>query len=224
MDQQLKERLIGIIVLVLFAVIFIPMFFTGTNDSILKNKENVSISKESEFISKLKPMTDTATDSNTENIELAPVVEESLAPVVEESLAPVVEESLAPVVEESLAPVVEESLAPVVEESLAPVVEESLAPVVEEIPFNQEMLKTDAVGQMNWVVQVGSFSSKDNAEKLNQKVKKAGFRSFVNPITQNNKIMHQVCLGPEYDETDAKNLLKEIKNKMKLDGIVKKYP
>ena len=192
MDQQLKERLIGIIVLVLFAVIFMPMFFTGTNDSILKNKENVSISKESEFISKLKPMTDTATDSNTENIELAPVVEESLAPVVEESLAPVVEESL--------------------------------APVVEEIPFNQEMLKTDAVGQMNWVVQVGSFSSKDNAEKLNQKVKKAGFRSFVNPITQNNKIMHQVCLGPEYDETDAKNLLKEIKNKMKLDGIVKKYP
>ena len=129
-------------------------------------------------------MTDTATDSNTENIELAPVVEESLAPVVEESLAP----------------------------------------VVEEIPFNQEMLKTDAVGQMNWVVQVGSFSSKDNAEKLNQKVKKAGFRSFVNPITQNSKIMHQVCLGPEYDETDAKNLLKEIKNKMKLDGIVKKYP
>ena len=176
MDQQLKERLIGIIVLVLFAVIFIPMFFTGTNDSILKNEENVSISKESEFISKLKPMTDTATDSNTENIELAPVVEESLAPVVEE------------------------------------------------IPFNQEMLKTDAVGQMNWVVQVGSFLSKDNAEKLNQKVKKAGFRSFVNPITQNNKIMHQVCLGPEYDETDAKNLLKEIKNKMKLDGIVKKYP
>jgi len=200
MDQQLKERLIGVIVLVLFAVIFIPMFFTGTTDSVLKNKENISIPKESEFVSKLKPMTDTATNSNTENIELAPVVEESLAPVVEESLAPVVEESL------------------------APVVEESLAPVVEEIPFNQEMLKNNAVGQMNWVVQVGSFSSKDNAEKLNQKVKKAGFRSFVNPITQNNKIMHQVCLGPEYNEADAKNLLKEIKNKMKLNGIVKKYP
>jgi DedD protein len=86
------------------------------------------------------------------------------------------------------------------------------------------MLKNNAVGQMNWVVQVGSFSSKDNAEKLNQKVKKAGFRSFVNPITQNNKIMHQVCLGPEYNETDAMNLLKGIKNKMKLNGIIKKYP
>jgi DedD protein len=200
MDQQLKERLIGAIVLVSFAVIFIPMFFTGTTDSVLKNKENVSIPKELEFVSKLKPMTGTATDSNIKNIEFAPVVEESLAPVVEESLAPVVEESL------------------------APVVEESLAPVVEEIPFNQEMLKNNAVGQMNWVVQVGSFSSKDNAEKLNQKVKKAGFRSFVNPITQNNKIMYQVCSGPEYNETDAMNLLKGIKNKMKLNGIIKKYP
>ena len=176
MDQQLKERLIGAIVLVSFAVIFIPMFFTGTTDSVLKNKENVSIPKELEFVSKLKPMTDTATDSNIKNIEFAPVVEESLAPVVEE------------------------------------------------IPFNQEMLKNNAVGQMNWVVQVGSFSSKDNAEKLNQKVKKAGFRSFVNPITQNNKIMYQVCSGPEYNETDAMNLLKGIKNKMKLNGIIKKYP
>ena len=184
MDQQLKERLIGAIVLVSFAVIFIPMFFTGTTDSVLKNKENVSIPKELEFVSKLKPMTGTATDSNIKNIEFAPVVEESLAPVVEESLAP----------------------------------------VVEEIPFNQEMLKNNAVGQMNWVVQVGSFSSKDNAEKLNQKVKKAGFRSFVNPITQNNKIMYQVCSGPEYNETDAMNLLKGIKNKMKLNGIIKKYP
>jgi DedD protein len=192
MDQQQKERLIGAIVLVSFAVIFIPMFFTGTTDSVLKNKENVSIPKELEFVSKLKPMTGTATDSNIKNIEFAPVVEESLAPVVEESLAPVVEESL--------------------------------APVVEEIPFNQEMLKNNAVGQMNWVVQVGSFSSKDNAEKLNQKVKKAGFRSFVNPITQNNKIMYQVCSGPEYNETDAMNLLKGIKNKMKLNGIIKKYP
>ena len=46
MDQQLKERLIGAIVLVSFAVIFIPMFFTGTTDSVLKNKENVSFIKD----------------------------------------------------------------------------------------------------------------------------------------------------------------------------------
>jgi len=36
--------------------------------------------------------------------------------------------------------------------------------------------------------------------------------------------MHQVCLGPEYDEVDANKLLEKIKNKMELDGIIKKYP
>ena len=77
---------------------------------------------------------------------------------------------------------------------------------------------------MNWVVQIGSFSNKQNAEKLNLRAKNAGFRSFINPITQNNKIMHQVCLGPEYDEVDANKLREKIKDKMKLSGIVKKYP
>ena len=105
------------------------------------------------------------------------------------------------------------------------VVEEEPVAVVEEINLKKEASKeANQVGQMNWVVQIGSFSSRDNAQKLNQKAKKAGFSSFINPIIKNSKTMHQVCLGPEYDEVDANNLLKEIKNKMNLDGIVKKYP
>ena len=91
---------------------------------------------------------------------------------------------------------------------------------------NKDTSGVDEVGQMNWIVQIGSFSNKENAEKLNLKVKNAGFRSFINPITQDNGIMHQVCLGPEYDELDANKLREEIKKKIKLENepIVKKYP
>ncbi|MBK69641.1 MAG: hypothetical protein CMF54_07625, partial [Legionellales bacterium] len=101
--------------------------------------------------------------------------------------------------------------------------------VEEQVNKDKVSSKTVEMGQMNWIVQIGSFSSKENAEKLNKKVKKAGFRSFVNPITIDDKTMHQVCLGPEYDMTAANELLKEIKdwidkNKMNLTGIVKKYP
>ena len=96
--------------------------------------------------------------------------------------------------------------------------------ITEEPPNPNKVPETTEMGQMNWIVQIGSFSSKDNAEKLNQKVKKAGFRSFVNPIIVGEKTMHQVCLGPEYDMAAANELSKEIKNKMKLNGIVKKYP
>ena len=58
MDQQLKERLIGVTALVLVAIVFIPMFFKKSTDLALREKENVEFinENESEFISKLIPL------------------------------------------------------------------------------------------------------------------------------------------------------------------------
>ena len=178
MDQQLKERLVGIIVLVLFAVIFIPMFFSEPIDLVSKEKTNLSNSKESEFVSKLKPVDDSTQELDTKSIEYDTVTEE-ITDLVNEETA-----------------------------------------------FRKESLAENQMGQMNWIVQIGSYSNKENAEKENLRAKNAGFRSFINPITQNNKIMYQVCLGPEYDELDANKLREEIKKKIKLEAepIVKKYP
>ena len=167
MDQKLKERLIGVIVLVSLAVIFIPLFLTEPVNLVLEDKKNSSSSEDSEFVSKLKPVDNANQDLDIKNVEYGAVTEQ-----IPETVT----------------------------------------------------LRENEVGQMNWIVQIGSFSNKENAEKLNLKAKSAGFRSFINPIMQNNRIMHQVCLGPEYDEVDANKLLEKIKNKMELDGIIKKYP
>ena len=112
------------------------------------------------------------------------------------------------------------------EETPQTVTEEITDLVNEETAFRKESLTENQMGQMNWIVQIGSYSNKENAEKENLRAKNAGFRSFINPITQNNKIMYQVCLGPEYDELDANKLREEIKKKIKLENepIVKKYP
>ena len=56
MDQKLKERLIGVIVLVSLAVIFIPLFLTEPVNLIQEDKKNSSSSEDSEFVSKLKPI------------------------------------------------------------------------------------------------------------------------------------------------------------------------
>ena len=202
MDQQLKERLIGIIVLVLFAVIFIPMFFSDPIDLVSKEKTNLSNSKESEFVSKLKQVDDSTQELDTKSIEYDTVTEEPPQTVTEESPQTVTEETP------------------------QTVTEEITDLVNEETAFRKESLAENQMGQMNWIVQIGSYSNKENAEKENLRAKNAGFRSFINPITQNNKIMYQVCLGPEYDELDANKLREEIKKKIKLENepIVKKYP
>ena len=120
----------------------------------------------------------------------------------------------------------EETPQTVTEETPQTVTEEITDLVNEETAFRKESLAENQMGQMNWIVQIGSYSNKENAEKENLRAKNAGFRSFINPITQNNKIMYQVCLGPEYDELDANKLREEIKKKIKLEAepIVKKYP
>ena len=194
MEQKLKERLIGIIVLVSIAVIFIPMFFSEPIDLVSKEKTNLSNSKESEFVSKLKPVDDSTQEFDTKRIEYDTVTEETPQTVTEETPQTVTEEST--------------------------------DLVNEETAFRKESLTENQMGQMNWIVQIGSYSNKENAEKENLRAKNAGFRSFINPITQNNKIMYQVCLGPEYDELDANKLREEIKKKIKLETepIVKKYP
>ena len=159
-----------------------------------KEKTNLSNSKESEFVSKLKPVDDSTQELDTKSIEYDTVTEETPQTVTEETPQTVTEE-------------------------ITDLVNEETA-------FRKESLAENQMGQMNWIVQIGSYSNKENAEKENLRAKNAGFRSFINPITQNNKIMYQVCLGPEYDELDANKLREEIKKKIKLENepIVKKYP
>ena len=101
MDQQLKERLVGIIVLVLFAVIFIPMFFSEPIDLVSKEKTNLSNSKESEFVSKLKPVDDSTQELDTKSIEYDTVTEETPQTVTEETPQTVTEETPDTVTEET---------------------------------------------------------------------------------------------------------------------------
>ena len=85
-------------------------------------------------------------------------------------------------------------------------------------------LEQKQVGLTAWVVQLGSFSSKVNADKLNLNLRKSGFPAFVEPIQQNKKTTYRVRVGPELLRSDADALLKKIKSTMNLEGIVLNYP
>ena len=88
----------------------------------------------------------------------------------------------------------------------------------------EKSINDKQVGLSAWVVQLGSFSSKVNADKLNLQLRKEGFPAFVEPIKQKNETAYRVRVGPELLRSDADALLKKIKTKMKLEGIVLRYP
>ena len=76
-----------------------------------------------------------------------------------------------------------------------------------------------------WVVQVGSFSDKKNADALSATLIKAGFTAFVDPGTSKTGDIYRVKIGPELSKEKADKLAVVIKTKQKLSkAIVIQYP
>ena len=80
------------------------------------------------------------------------------------------------------------------------------------------------VGVTAWVVQLGSFSSENNAQTLNQKLRQSGFKAFVEPLKQDNGTVYRVRIGPELKRSDADSINDRLKKEMQIEGIVVHYP
>ena len=84
----------------------------------------------------------------------------------------------------------------------------------------------EAAGLTGWVVQVGSFSRK-NADKLNDKLRAAGYRAYVvdEPVAASDGAMlYRVRVGPAALRSEALKLKTELKQDQGLDGFVLNYP
>jgi len=85
--------------------------------------------------------------------------------------------------------------------------------------------KKPAEGLTSWVIQVGSFSSKSNAEKLVAKLRKGGFDTLeLQPTTVNGKRLYRVKVGPEINKANASKQLNGINKISRTRGVVVRYP
>jgi len=76
-----------------------------------------------------------------------------------------------------------------------------------------------------WVVQVGSFSSRDNANKLIAKLRKAGFQTQdAERIEMRGKTLFRVRVGPVVEKNKAKKLLPKINKIAGVKSRVQSYP
>ncbi|MGQ0836057.1 MAG: SPOR domain-containing protein [Gammaproteobacteria bacterium] len=62
-----------------------------------------------------------------------------------------------------------------------------------------------------WSIQVGSFASRENADRLVAKLRGRGFRSFVAEGTGGGRKLYRVRVGPERDRAAAQQLAARLK-------------
>jgi len=71
-----------------------------------------------------------------------------------------------------------------------------------------------------WVVQVGSFSQQANALALRDRLRQQGFTAFVDRASITAGSTWRVRVGPELRRENAERLQQRLKNEMKIEGIV----
>jgi DedD protein len=64
-----------------------------------------------------------------------------------------------------------------------------------------------------WAVQVGAFGSAAAAQRLVRDLEGAGYRAFVSQVTRSGKTLHRVRVGPEAGRDDANRLAERLKGR-----------
>lgn len=198
MERALKERIIGAIVLVIFVVLVVPIFLDGPPADGEIVSERVLLPGQVGQDTKTVIL-------NRERSEPIPVASNPQAEKTTQSVT-----LPAPEVKQPGSKLV-------VDEP-----EEQTSARVEP-PAQQPALKPAVSSTGMWAVQLGSFSSKDNAEKMAADLRKQGYAAFLSQLHTSTGPMHRVRIGPQKDRASAEAMAVRLL-KVKHKGQVVPHP
>lgn len=214
-DKGLMQRIIGALVLVALAVVFVPMLF---------NREDPADQVEVE--APAMPATPAAPEVAVQPVEVPePVPEPSEEyEIIEEQDVAEVQVPGEPIREvpalaEPAAPAAPTPLpaAPAAPEPAAPA---AVAPAPKAAPAPAAEPRLDANNlPVSWSVQLASLSSRENAEKLQQKLRSQGYNAYIRTIDG----MNRVFVGPLLERNEANRLRDQLQRQQKLDGFVVRF-
>jgi DedD protein len=209
MEQTLKQRLIGAIVLVSLAVIFIPIILEGPDDEWTPRSHSIP----------QQPQMDYRADMELELPPETSVVEETVAveeAVSAEQLEPDTEQVESEPARDIVSPAAPEKAPEPVKtapEPAAPPVVKAAVPAVPDTP----VLK-------GWFVQVGSFGQEMNASGLGERLTAAGYQVQLQTVELGKKHAYRVLIGPSTSRAEAEKRAAKLKSGQQLKGMVIEYP
>jgi len=221
MDFLLKQRLVGAIVLVALGVIFIPMLLEGPNRNLVPEMQPLPEPEGQDFTQPMEPF--------AAGGEVAPEPDRAIVQgdVADEADEP----SASPdgTDEESLTrPLPLPEPEPEPESAQSPRAETTPPPAEKQVEAPKPAPAGDRAGEPgplgNWVVQMASFSSEQNALRLRDRLRKAGFVTQVEKVLVDGKTHFRVRVGPYLERAEAERDRKKMADTVKLNGRVLAYP
>ena len=207
----LKQRIVGALVLVCLAVIFVPMIFDEPHSE--RQSTPITIPEQPPFPEVDMPE-EPAVETQNYGLEEQPAPSPDTRDAAEEA-------SGFRLIEESGSPASEQAES----EASAP-----SEPVEDEPAGDQgaqsEPVKPDAEFSRTlegaWVVQLGSFGNKDNARNLRDEVVEMGYGAHLQEISGEDTRWTRVFSGPFVDKSDAEAAKRRLDEAFSLDSLVTK--
>lgn len=196
LESKLKQRIVGALVLIALAVIFLPMLF--------KQEDPVR-----EVVVQVPPMPQVPEQPSYPVTEVA-VPEPAIDDEWEQA-----------VITEPATPPVEVDIV----QPKAPVSEPISAPVVKTPAATPPKQRAETTGidknnlPLSWSVQLASMSSKANAEALRDSYRKKQYNAYVRSADG----VHRVLIGPLVKQVDAQSMCKSLKAREKQECFVVRY-
>jgi len=201
LDKGLLQRMVGALVLVALAVIFVPMLFNRQDDLGHVTVDAPSIPAAPVVAEiEMQPVEVPEPESVPEGFE---IIEEDAEP----DAAPAAPEQ-APAPIEPAAPVAAAPAAPAAQ----PPATQSQPPVAEPRLDNNNL-------PVSWSIQLASLSNRASAESLQQTLRSQGYNAYIRTAEG----MNRVFVGPLVERSEANRLRDVLQRQQKLDGFVVRF-
>lgn len=197
-ENQLKQRIVGAIVLVALAVIFIPMLLSSDRDDGMAISGS-NIPSKPDSVARVRTL-----DIKPESEGPKPVESPNYRKPVDEHTP-------------------EPDDTPASDDAAETPVSEDPETTQAATPVDDTDTDTDTDARA-WAVQVGSFSKQSNAVGLRDRLRDNGYSVFVEKVETDAGDTYRVRVGPEVRRSKAEALQKELQEKLKLEGLVVAHP
>jgi DedD protein len=203
MDRVLKQRIVGALVLVALAIVFIPMLFTRQDET-----RQVVVEPAPQPQAPAMPDVELKPVETPEVIPDKPEGGSSSLPSAAIAAAPELSES-----EVTSSQAASQPTAPAVAQ--APQVKPTPA-----VPAPQAEKRLDANDlPVSWSVQLASLSNKARANELQSTLRSQGYNAYVRSVDG----MTRVFVGPVVDRAEADRLRDQLSRSQKVNGFVVRF-
>jgi DedD protein len=182
MERALKERIIGAVILVIFVVLVVPIFLDGPPaDGDIVSERVLLPGQEGQNTNTVvldRERSDPIPAASSSDVDADKPVAADSEPNITPSPSPAVQQKT--------------DQTPAAREATE-------APAKQAATTAKSAQSTTGM----WAVQLGSFSNKQNAEKLAADLRKQGYAAFLSQLQIDSGQLHRVRIGPQKDRQSA---------------------